>query len=212
MRKRNHLAIAALICALSLLLSGCNLWSMPEDTRSTLSATKPVFSRHQGVPDFSEMVYVRPDLDQYTATVQSICAQAAEEGADAEALTDSVQDLYDLYDEFYTMETLANIHYCLNLRDDTYETEYNYCLEQESVIEQGVCQALGKGGYSLVISLLRFVVLALPLAWVLSLTEKAASLVWLSLPVAEAGACLVAVLLTRKTYRRFDTQATGICK
>ncbi len=138
MRKRNHLAIAALICALSLLLSGCNLWSMPEDTRSTLSATKPVFSRHQGVSDFSEMIYVRPDLDQYTATVQSICAQAAEEGADAEALTDSVLDLYDLYDEFYTMETLANIHYCLNLRDDTYETEYNYCLEQESVIEQGL--------------------------------------------------------------------------
>ena len=138
MRKRNHLAIAALICALSLLLSGCNLWSMPEDTRSTLSATKPVFSRHQGVPDFSEMIYVRPDLDQYTAAVQSICAKAAEEGADAEALTDSVLDLYDLYDEFYTMETLANIHYCLNLRDDTYETEYNYCLEQESVIEQGL--------------------------------------------------------------------------
>ena len=138
MRKKKHLAIAALICALSLLLSGCNLWSMPEDTRSTLSATKPVFSRHQGVSDFSEMIYVRPDLDQYTATVQSICAQAAEEGADAEALTDSVLDLYDLYDEFYTMETLANIHYCLNLRDDTYETEYNYCLEQESVIEQGL--------------------------------------------------------------------------
>ena len=54
----------------------------------------------------------------------------------------------------------------------------------------------------LVISLLRFVVLALPLAWALSLTENAASLVWLSLPVAEARACLVAVLLTRKTYQK----------
>ena len=71
-----------------------------------------------------------------------------------------------------------------------------------NIILQGVCQALGKGGYSLVISLLRFVVLALPLAWALSLTENAASLVWLSLPVAEAGACLVAVLLTRKTYQK----------
>ena len=54
----------------------------------------------------------------------------------------------------------------------------------------------------LIISLLRFVVLALPLAWALSLTESAATLVWLSLPVAEAGACAVAVLLTRKTYRK----------
>ena len=43
---------------------------------------------------------------------------------------------------------------------------------------------------------------ALTLAWALSLTESAATLVWLSLPVAEAGACAVAVLLTRKTYRK----------
>ena len=71
-----------------------------------------------------------------------------------------------------------------------------------NIILQGVCQALGKGGYSLVISLLRFVVLALPLAWTLSLTENAANLVWLSLPVAEAGACATAILLTRKTYRK----------
>ena len=71
-----------------------------------------------------------------------------------------------------------------------------------NIILQGVCQALGKGGYSLVISLLRFVVLALPLAWTLSLTENAANLVWLSLPVAEAGACATAILLTRKAYRK----------
>ena len=71
-----------------------------------------------------------------------------------------------------------------------------------NIILQGGCQALGKGGYSLIISLLRFVVLALPLAWALSAAENAASIVWISLPVAEAGACVVAVLLTRRTYRR----------
>ena len=51
-----------------------------------------------------------------------------------------------------------------------------------NIILQGVCQALGKGVYSLVISLLRFIVLALPLAWVLSSLPDAASLVWLALP------------------------------
>lgn len=71
-----------------------------------------------------------------------------------------------------------------------------------NIILQGVCQALGKGSYSLVISLLRFVVLALPLAWALSHAENAAELVWLSLPVAETGACAAAILLTRKTYRK----------
>ncbi len=71
-----------------------------------------------------------------------------------------------------------------------------------NIILQGVCQALGKGLYSLVISLLRFIILALPLAWALSLTENAASVVWLSLPLAEAAACAVAILLTIRTYKR----------
>ena len=71
-----------------------------------------------------------------------------------------------------------------------------------NIILQGVCQALGKGGYSLIISLLRFIVLALPLAWALSQMQNAANIVWIALPVAEAGACLAAVLLTRKTYRK----------
>lgn len=71
-----------------------------------------------------------------------------------------------------------------------------------NIILQGVCQALGRGVYSLLISLLRFLVLALPLAWVLSHTADAASLVWLALPLAEAGACAAAVLLTRRLYRQ----------
>lgn len=41
-----------------------------------------------------------------------------------------------------------------------------------NIILQGLRQALGKGGYSLVISLLRFVVLALPLAWALSFDRE----------------------------------------
>ena len=68
-----------------------------------------------------------------------------------------------------------------------------------NIILQGVCQALGKGIYSLVISLLRFIVLALPFAWMLSLLPDAASLVWLALPVAEAGACIAAIILTLRT-------------
>ena len=52
--------------------------------------------------------------------------------------------------------------------------------------------------YSLLISMLRFVVLA----WMLSLAENAAHIVWLSLPVAEAGACAVAIWLTKMTYRK----------
>lgn len=71
-----------------------------------------------------------------------------------------------------------------------------------NIILQGVCQALGKSMYSLMISLLRFIMLALPLAWAFSQLPSAKAFVWLALPLAEAGACAVAILLTRMTYRK----------
>ena len=70
-----------------------------------------------------------------------------------------------------------------------------------NIILQGVCQALGKGTYSLVISLLRFLIIALPLAYLLSLSPAAGTYVWIALPVAEGVACLVAIILSRKAYK-----------
>ena len=70
-----------------------------------------------------------------------------------------------------------------------------------NIILQGVCQTLGKGTYSLIISLLRFIVLALPLAWALSMLPNAADVIWAALPIAEAGACAAAVILTKKAYK-----------
>ena len=69
------------------------------------------------------------------------------------------------------------------------------------LILQGVCQALGNGVYSLMVSFLRMVVVVLPLAWVLSRLPDSASLVWLAFPVSEAVACLVAILLASHLYR-----------
>lgn len=138
MRKRTSLAVLALVCTLSLLLSGCGFWGGPEGTDATISDTKAGIYRHQGVPDFSEMTYTRPDLAAYQAAVDSLCSRAKAADATAEELTDAVLDLYDRYDNFYTMEALANIHYSMNLRDSEYQTEYSYCVEQESAVEQGL--------------------------------------------------------------------------
>lgn len=138
MRKRKLPAILALICALSLLLSGCALGEAPGTAAATLPGGKAENFRNQGVPDFSEMVYTRPDMSEYEAMVSRLCQKAGREDADVEDLTDGVLELYDAYDLFYTMETLANIRYSMNLRDAEFQTEYNYCVEQESTVEQGL--------------------------------------------------------------------------
>ena len=71
-----------------------------------------------------------------------------------------------------------------------------------NIILQGVCQALGKGSYSLLISLLRFIILTLPLAWLFSALPSSGTFVWLALPIAEAGACLTAVGLMKHVLKK----------
>ncbi len=70
-----------------------------------------------------------------------------------------------------------------------------------NIILQGVCQALGNGVYSLIVSMLRYAVIVLPLAYIFARTPWAETLVWTALPIAEAAACVVAALLTRKLYK-----------
>ena len=71
-----------------------------------------------------------------------------------------------------------------------------------NIILQGVCQALGNGVYSLIISLLRLVAITLPLAKILSGLENAATVIWVSFPAAEITACVVASFLAGNMYRK----------
>ena len=71
-----------------------------------------------------------------------------------------------------------------------------------NIILQGVCQALGNGIASLVISLIRLLLVPLSTAAALSRLAGAAQLVWLSVPAGEITAAVVAVILTRRQYRR----------
>lgn len=71
-----------------------------------------------------------------------------------------------------------------------------------NIILQGVCQGLGNGLYSLCISLMRMIIAPLPLAALLSKLPSAADVVWWCFPAAETLACLVAVLLAIRIYRK----------
>ncbi len=71
-----------------------------------------------------------------------------------------------------------------------------------NIILQGACQALGNGIYSLLISLLRMIVLALPIAWFLSRQPNAQSIVWLAFPIAEVASCFLAIAFTISLYRK----------
>ena len=75
-----------------------------------------------------------------------------------------------------------------------------------NIILQGACQALGNGVYSLMISLLRMIVVALPVAWYLSTLPHPETLVWWAFPIAEAVALFAALALTVNIYRKRTAQ------
>ena len=70
---------------------------------------------------------------------------------------------------------------------------------------QGVYQALGGGMESLVLSLLRQLVIVLPLAYAFSLAVRSGaagvSLIWWAIPIAEALSCAAGCVLLRRIRR-----------
>lgn len=80
------------------------------------------------------------------------------------------------------------------------------------ILLQGVCQALGNGVYSLIISTVRMLLVPLPLAYAFAHTAHADTLVWAAFPIGELTACLTAICLTLTLYRKrvkaLDSQAS----
>ena len=72
-----------------------------------------------------------------------------------------------------------------------------------NIAAQGIFQALDKGGYSLVISVLRQLLLVLPVAFGFALIAKKNTdlswLVWLTFPIAEILSAVTAMIFLRKT-------------
>ncbi|MGO5336469.1 MATE family efflux transporter [Bilifractor sp. LCP19S3_H10] len=68
-----------------------------------------------------------------------------------------------------------------------------------NISSQGIFQALEKGTYSLYVSLLRLVIVVLPLAYLFSIMKTAEFLIWFAFPIAEAVAMLAAAFLLKRT-------------
>lgn len=77
-----------------------------------------------------------------------------------------------------------------------------FVLAGANILLQGVCQALGNGMYSLLVTLLRMIIVALPLAWIFAQQENALQLVWFAFPIAEAVGLVVAIILTARLYKK----------
>lgn len=72
-----------------------------------------------------------------------------------------------------------------------------------SIVCSATFQAVGKGTYSLLTSLIRQLVVLLPCAYLLSLTGNL-DLIWLSFPIAELFSASISFVLMKKTQKHLD--------
>lgn len=72
-----------------------------------------------------------------------------------------------------------------------------YLFVGANIAYQGIFQAVGCGVKSLIVSMMRLIVVALPLAWIFTKFNNAADLIWISFPIAEGIAFLVSLVLMK---------------
>ncbi len=84
-----------------------------------------------------------------------------------------------------------------------------FLVSSVGVVYSGTFEALGKGKESLTISLLRQFVIIIPLGFLLSQWIGPLG-IWISFPISECIATVVAYILLRCTYRKYESQNSSL--
>lgn len=122
--KKLQIRYLALLLAVSLLLSGCQMMGLPE----LFQRLGQAMGGHVAVC-YEDMVYQRPDLTYLEQVLEESCALAAK-GENLDQVLSGIFDFYDVYDDFYTNMNLAYLRYSADLRDTYWSAEYAYCSER----------------------------------------------------------------------------------
>lgn len=121
--KKKCFALVALVLVLATLFTGCGLITLPRP--------------------FSKMRYTRPDMAVMEAKLTAV-ENILPEAKSASQIMNQFYAFYSDYQAFVTNYSLAYIHYCQDMTDIYWETEYNYCLEQTTWVNASYDQLLYK--------------------------------------------------------------------
>jgi len=135
--------LASLLLAALLTFSGCSQ-ALLELAREELDGyldtvtepsteDRPSAPTEEGELPFSQMEYVRPDMEKLQQALDEACALA--EGTDLDAVMDAIWAFYDEYDWFYTHYSLADIRYCQDVTDPYWEEEYYFCSDNSAAAD-----------------------------------------------------------------------------
>ena len=127
--KRSLTAAAALL--LALLFSGCALLNELLDGA--------LRDRDEGGGNnvkFSEIVYRRPDLETLSADFETLISALEKEELSVRKAVSRLEKVYGAYNDFYTMDNVAELRYYHDVTDSFYADECDWFLENEPTVDQ----------------------------------------------------------------------------
>ena len=133
--KTQSIRLIALILSLCLLLSGCNVLE-----RTGLLDLMNRVQMEASIIPYGDMEYSRPDPDAIEDALNA-CIESAQ-GDDFFRLEECLYIYTDLYYDFYTNLSLADIRYCCDLTDIYWSDEYNYCMSYSAQVDAGLDQLM----------------------------------------------------------------------
>lgn len=159
--KKRLVLLLSLLLALSVLLQGC-LMPFPSDrfdylTEETTEPTKPTDRGEPAEADsylpydefprpeeaelepvaFADMEYTRPDAAALCKALGEL-EKLVKNGGSFDEVGAAFEAAYSDYSLFNTMDSLSYIRHTIDLNDEYYETENNWCEEQSPLIEQAL--------------------------------------------------------------------------
>ena len=159
--KKRLVLLLSLLLALSVLLQGC-LMPFPSDrfdylTEETTEPTKPTDHGEPAEADsylpydefprpeeaelepvaFEDMEYTRPDAAALCKALGEL-EKLVKDGGSFDEVGAAFEAAYSDYSLFNTMDSLSYIRHTIDLNDEYYETENNWCEEQSPLIEQAL--------------------------------------------------------------------------
>lgn len=134
--------ILALCLAVIMLvpLCGCNMfWKLyPNYDKSIFEqAFSADYNYRDAIVNFSDMEYVRPDVDKMQVLADEITEMVSDTAARNE-ITKKLDEFYTLYFDFTSMEALAGIRNDIDVSDKFYSEEYDYCTAAEATVNRMV--------------------------------------------------------------------------
>ncbi len=87
------------------------------------------------VPKLIEMVYARPDTDSLIAGYEALTEKAAS-CTDANELLNDYYPIAEQRHDYDSMYSLSYFRYCLDIDDDNWADEYDFCDEQLAMVQE----------------------------------------------------------------------------